>query len=186
MRLRLAATIAALLVGGCATQNSATKTFYVQENSISRACLAPYTKMSAEQRFTVDTQSGRSPISSFTRCYSDQIKAAAQMTQYPHAATVNAYADYLLRLTAAQDRGEIERSAAIISFRQAAKLFDQSIASADAQQAAQARRAFADRLAMLGTAIAEQDRQRVNNAAANRPVVCTSTGVYARNGFVCN
>ena len=61
-----------------------------------------------------------------------------------------------------------------------------TIAGADAQRAEQGRRQFMDRLAVLGATYAEQDRQRAAAAAANRPVVCSVTGVYVQNTVVCN
>jgi hypothetical protein len=89
-------------------------------------------------------------------------------------------------MTASLDRGELDRRTAILSFRQAVALFNQSINTADAQLAEQSRRNFFDGLATLAAVVAEQDRQRAATVAARRPVICTSTGVYVQNTVVCN
>lgn len=120
-----------------------------------------------------------------TQCYADSLKNVATMQSY-NLPIVMTYTDYLVRLVTLQDRGEIDRDTAIALFGQAQTLFRQAIEASDAKVAAQSRRDFGMRLAALGTVIAEQDRQRAAAAAANRPVVCTLTGVYVQNTVVCH
>lgn len=173
------------VLGGCATQQSATTTFLAREAAVVQACIPSVAKMTLPERFTVDPRTGRSPMRGATQCYADQLKNVAFMQSYPHSQIVTVYADYLTRLMAQQDRGEIEQASAIASYAQAQTLFRQSIDAADARAAAQGRRDFGQRLAALGAAVAEQDRQRVNAAAANRPVTCTVHGVYTQNTMIC-
>lgn len=173
-------------LAGCAAQPTSTKSFFARENAISATCLAPMAAMTPLQRFTKEEAWGISPATKYFACYSDQVRAAANVMRYPHAGIVNSYADYLVRLGAAVDNRTVSADVALASYRQMSTLFNESIAAADAQAAAQARRDFADRLAALGTFVAEQDRQRAAAAAANRPVVCSVTGVYVQNTVVCN
>jgi hypothetical protein len=127
-------------------------------------------------------------MTGFVNCYSNEVLTVANMMQYARLDIVYAYLGYLERLTQAMDSGSIDTPAALSSFRQTSKAFTDSLAAADAQQSAQetqARRDFADRLAAFATVMAAADRQRAAEAAARRPVVCTSSGVYVQNTVVC-
>lgn len=182
--MKIVGLAAVAVLAGCASQQSPTKTFLAQEAAVVQACIQPVAKMTLPERFTVDPSTRRSPMRGATQCYADQLKSVSLMTSYPHDRIVMAYTDYLVNLMAAQDRGEIEQASAIATYQQAQVWFRQSIDAADAQVAAQNRRAFAGRLATLGAVVAEQDRQRVN-ATASQPVTCTLHGVYVQNTMIC-
>lgn len=175
-----------LLLTACAAPQDATKTFYVQEGEVAHICLAKVNAMPPADRLAVNPKTGRSPFSDAAWCYSNQIKTVVQMTSYPHGRLVDSYADYLVRLTAARDRGVIDVPTTLQAYSQSSKLFRQSIASADARLEADSRRELASRISVFAAALAnvaaEQDRQR----AANRPVTCFLTGVYVQNAVVCN
>ena len=108
------------------------------------------------------------------------------MTSYPHASLVGEYADFLIQLTGARDRGIITTPIALEAYQQTSTLFRQSITNADARLDAEARRELGRNIAVfavaMGAVAAEQDRQRM----ANRPVVCTLTGIYVQNTVVCH
>jgi hypothetical protein len=181
--------IGVMIVGvlsACATQHDVTKAFQAQEKKVADMCLVPVMQLPAEARTVVDARTGRSALTNAAWCYSNQIKSVARMTNYPHAALVGDFADYLTRLTTARDRGIVSTPIAVAAYQQTAGLFRQSIVDADARLEAQARKQVADRIATFGLLMAavsaEQDRQR----AANRPVVCSLTGVYVQNTVVCN
>lgn len=186
MRKTISAVFACALAAGCASPRDTTKAFIAQETQVTHMCLDPVLQLPFEARVTVDPRTGRSPFSNAAWCYSNQIKSVARMTSYPHANLVGDFADYLTRLTAARDQGIVSTPIALAAYQQAAGLFRQSIVDADARLEAQSRRQLADRIATFGLLMAavsaEQDRQR----AANRPVVCTLTGVYVQNTVVCN
>lgn len=176
----------ALFLTACASPQDATKDFYAQEDEVGRICLARMDALPPQERLTVSKKTGRSPFSDAAWCYSNQIKTVVQMTSYPHGRMVESYADYLIRLTSARDRGVIDAPTAVQAYQQASRLFRQSIASADARLASAARRELSSRISVFASALsnvaAEQDRQR----AANRPVMCHLTGVYVQNTVVCN
>lgn len=173
-------------LAGCSTQPPATKAFYAQERVIAASCMGPLEGMTGDQRFTVDPVMHSAPISRFIQCYSGQVRATASMTRYQHKDVVFSFTDYLDSLAGGIDRGAIDKPAAWSAYTQSFKTFSQSLASADERVSAQARKQFMDRLAALGSAYAEQDRQRAAAAAANRPVTCRLTGVYVQNTVVCN
>jgi hypothetical protein len=185
MRILFSAFLFIAVLAGCATQKKSTQAFLEKEAAVVQACIQPVFKMSLPTRFTVNTDTGRSPMRGATQCYADQLKNVAFMTSYQHREIVVTYADYLTRLMEQQDRGEIEQASAISIYQQAQTWFRQSIDAADAQVDKASRRAFADRLAFLGSTMAEQDRQRVNAAASSQPVTCTTHGIYAQNTMIC-
>lgn len=188
MKTKVILMLIVSFLAGCATPQNTTKKFFAQESAIARSCLAPTAQMTAEQRFTVDPATHKSAMTTFVDCYSNQVLTVANMMQYDRIDIVYAYLGYLDRLTSAIDQGRIDTPTALASFRQTSKLFNQSIAVADTQQASQAsqsRRDFADRLAAFATVVAAADRQRAATAAATRPMLCTSTGVYTQSTVIC-
>lgn len=186
MKKTVCSVLVCAMMAGCASPRATTKAFQAQETQVANMCLGPVLALPLEGRVAVDPRTGRSPFTNAAWCYSNQIKAVARMTGYPHAGMVGNFADYLTRLTAARDQGIVTTPVALSAYQQAAGLFRQSIIDADARLEAQSRRQLADRIATFGLLMAavsaEQDRQR----AANRPVVCTLTGVYVQNTVVCN
>lgn len=173
------------MLTACASPQHATESFYAQEAEVAHICLAKLNSMPVADRLAVNQKTGRSPFSDAAWCYSNQIKTVVQMTGYPHGRLVDSYADYLVGLTAARDRGVVDVPTALQAYSQSSKLFRQSIASADARLEVDARRELASRISVFAAALAgvaaEQDRQR----AANRPVTCFLTGVYVQNAVVC-
>lgn len=171
---------------GCATQQTSTTTFLAQEKAVVQVCIRTVSGMSVPDRFTVDPLTGQSPMRAATQCYADQLKSVAHLSAYSHSYLVDQYADYLTRLMASQDRGEVPKENAIAWYGQAWNLFRKSIDEADAKIATQNRKEFFRRLAVASAALAEQERQRAAADAANRPVLCTYTGIYTQTGVICH
>lgn len=122
-------------------------------------------------------------------CYSSEINSLAVASAYPHTRFVFAYTEELKRINGMLDRKQVYPEVASAAYARAIATFRQGILQEDtliaAQQKAERRKIF-DGLAAFGAIMAEQDRQRVQSAQANRPVVCTLTGVYVQNTVVCN
>lgn len=185
--MRAALLIAtSIIAAGCAGPRPPTTVqFYEQEDQTTSMCMAAANKLPLAQRMTVDPSTGRSPYANAAVCYSSQIRSVTSTMKYQNAPQVFAFADYLVNLTEARDKGVIDNATFIASYRQMVPLFKQSIENADQQREMAARRELADRLAVFSVAMAnvaaEQERQR----QANRPVTCVLTGIYRTTGVTC-
>ena len=184
--MRSVLAISTLILAACTTPQNATKDFYARDLEVTKICTAPLYALPVVDRFTVSAQTGRSPFANAAWCYANQIQAVVAVTKYPNAAMVRDFSNHVVRLTEARDRGIIDTKTAIDSYNQSAALFRQSIAVADSQSQQASSQDLARRIAIFTSAMAavtaEQERQR----RANRPVVCTLTGVYVQNTVVCH
>lgn len=185
MRTALLITTFIIATGCAGPRPPTTVQFYEQEAQTTNMCMAAANKLPLAQRMTIDPSTGRSPYTNAAVCYSSQIRSVVSTMRYQNAAHVFAFADYLVDLTEARDKGIIDNATFIASYRQMVPLFKKSIESADQQRGAAERRELADRLAVFGIAMAsvaaEQERQR----QANRPVTCVLTGIYRTTGVTC-
>ena len=177
---------ASIVASGCAGPRPATTSqFYEQESRTTVTCMGAVNKLPPDQQMAVDPATGRSPYAKAVACYSSQIRVVVSAMQYRNAAQVLAFADYLVNLSEARDKGIIDSAAFTASYRQMLPLFKKSIVDADLQRESIARREFADRLAIFAATMssitAEQERQR----RASRPVNCVLTGIYRTTGMTC-
>lgn len=182
----LACLALAIAITGCATSpQDHTTAFLAEEKKVVATCLLAFGHLSLLDKLEVDTRKGHSPFYYGAKCYADQIVAVALVTGYPHAATVNHFAQYQLALAGARDRGEIDKPTTAKHYNQAYALFHKSLGSRDAAMATVDRKELASRLsiflAALSNLAAEQDRQRL----ARRPTNCFLTGIYQTTGVTC-
>lgn len=180
------AVLCCLFLAGCSVVGAPEWTeFYKQEAIVARVCLEPLEGKTQEARLQVDPITHRSMFTNSARCYGNQIQNVVTALNYPYGPLVEQYSNYLIRLSESRDRGQIDTATALQRYRQASIEFRQLITIADQQRQAAAMREFASRLQVFAQTMAviasEQDRTR----QANRPVICSSTGVYRVSGIIC-
>lgn len=188
MRKVIAIILATGWLSGCATPQDKSKDFLAQSEALFNACAKPFGELSFDERFIVNPIIHRAPVSTIMECYSSDINNAATASAYPHAGFVFAYTQELARINRLLDQEKIGQEVASKAYARAIQAFREAIAQGDGLLAAQQkadRRQFFNGLAAFGAVMAEQDRQRTQAAQANRPVVCTLSGVYVQNIVTC-
>lgn len=182
MRLPL---IALLVLTGCASYKSDTKSFAAAETKLANECLAPAQSLPFEARLVVSPKSGRSPMTEAAWCYKRQVGALVKSTAYHNGPMVTSFSDYLTRLADARDRGLVDTSAALNAYSEASATFRASIAASDVRLESKANDDLSYRLLSFASAMAALSAEQARQQQANRPVMCHLTGVYVQNTIVC-
>ena len=185
--MRNLAVFACILVTGCASSpQEATKNYLEKDKEFVQTCFGEVAKLPHDAQLAVNRTTGRSPFTEGMACYGMQLKAYANMSDYPHKTLLYSFADYGVQIHSARDRGVMDMKTANDAYVQTAKIFVNALSQADAKIATRSRQDVADRIAAFGNALSavtlEQDRQR----RANRPVTCHLTGIYVHNSVICN
>jgi hypothetical protein len=175
---------AALALFGCATRMT-TKSFMDQEAAVTRECMAPVNAMPMDRALQVNPSTGQSQMAAAAVCYSHKASVAAWAGEYRNAQLVEDFGAYLVKLTAARDRGLIDTPSALSSYQEAAAQFRRAIAVSDATEERRRMREFGDRLQVFAQTLSVQMMEQDRIRAANRPVICSSLGVYRSTEIVC-
>lgn len=185
-RGNMKAVLCCLFLAGCSVLGAPESAqFYKQEAIVTRICLEPLEGKTQEARLQVDPITHRSLFTNSASCYASQIQSVVEALNYPYGPLVTQYSNYLVQLSESRDRGLVDSATALQRYKQSSAEFRQLITIADQQRQAAAMREFASRLQVFAQTMAviasEQDRTR----QANRPVICSSTGVYRVSGIIC-
>jgi hypothetical protein len=180
------AVLCCLFLAGCSVLGPPESAqFYKQEAIVTRICLEPLEGKTQEARLQVDPITRRSLFTNSARCYASQIQSVVEALNYPHGPLVEQYSNYRVQLSESRDLGLIDSATALQRYKQSSAEFRQLIAIADQQRQAAAMREFASRLQVFAQTMAVIAAEQERNRQANRQVICSSTGVYRTDAFLC-
>jgi hypothetical protein len=175
----------AIIFTGCATHPT-TDQFFASDAAIARECETILTKDEAAD-LKVNPKTGRSLATDVAICYELKMWSAVYKSRYANADLVADFAKHLVLLNKSRDVGLIDARTYLDERSVTIERFKILLANADAERSRQARKEFADKLAVfsgrMSALLAEQEAQR----AAARPIttVCTPLGPFNTTSLHC-